>query len=138
MCLAKVDPVKPKSNGFGYKVFRVEADGLHSAFMDTLNPWRRWVTASTTGREPGFHIYRTRKQAYAAGRESGFHIYRTREQAERCVRWYDGHYADRPPQERPNYQIFKVEYRNATRQGIGDGGFTKNARVIVAKEIYIL
>jgi hypothetical protein len=120
MCLAKVDPVKPKPNGFGYKVFRVEADGLHSAFMDTLNPWRQWVTASI------------------AGRESGFHIYRTREQAERCVRWYDAHYGVRPPQERPNFQIFKVEYRNATKQGVGDGGFTKNARVIVAQEIFIL
>jgi hypothetical protein len=123
MCLQKVSPVKPEPNGYGYKVLIVDGDTLLSACMGTTNPWRTWIKANVS-------IY--------GDNEVGFHIYRTREKAEQCIRWYDNLYSGHEIKHRPNYRVFKVEYRQATLQGIGDGGFTKNAKVIVAQEMFIL
>lgn len=64
MCIHNVSPEKPKVNGFGYKVFQIEFDGLHSAFMGTLNPWKEWIKAEAIyDDQPGFHIYATREKA---------------------------------------------------------------------------
>jgi hypothetical protein len=123
MCLAEISPVKPKPNGFGYKVLKVDGDKLRSACMNTINPWHTWIKASPS---------------ISSGNQVGFHIYRTREKAEQCIRWYDDLYFKHSPSSRPNYRVFKVQYRKATLQGIGDGGFTKNPRVIIAQEMYIL
>jgi hypothetical protein len=123
MCMAEISPIKPKPNGFGYKVLIVDGDSLRSACMNTIISWRTWIKASPS-------IY--------SGNQVGFHIYATREKAEQCVRWYDDLYSKHSPGFRPNYRVFKVQYRQATQQGIGDGGFTKNLRVILAQEIYIL
>jgi hypothetical protein len=123
MCIAQVSSEKPKPNGYGYKVMIVDGDNIRSAFMNTVNPWRMWIKASPS-------IY--------GDNEVGFHIYRTREKAEQCIRWYDDLYSKHLLSSRPNYRVFKVKYRQATLQGIGDGGFTKNAKVIVAQEMYIL
>jgi hypothetical protein len=123
MCIAEISQVKPKPSGVGYKVLIVDGDSLRSACMGTVNPWRTWIKASPS-------IF--------GGNQVGFHIYATREKAEQCIRWYDNLYHSHKISQRPNYRVFKVQYRQATLQGIGDGGFTKNARVIVAQEIYIL
>ena|SRR5579863_9258743 len=120
MCIGHVSTVKPKSKGWGYKVFRIEKDGIHSAFTRVLNPWRTWITAIDSG-----------------GNEPGFHIYATRRSAEKCLVWYEERQWDLAPQQRVNFRIFKVHYRKATKQGTGDGGFTSNSRVILAQEIFI-
>jgi hypothetical protein len=124
MCLKIVSKTPPVPTGFGYKVYRVQPDGLHSArYSEVVNSWKTWLKA-----EGGF------------GNEPGFHIYLQESKAHECVAWYDDTYSARneAPHKRPFVKVFKVEYRNATKQGIGDGGFTKNARVVVAQEIFIL
>jgi hypothetical protein len=121
MCLEEVSPKKPAPSGYGYKVYRIYNGVLYSAYMDTLNPGNQWLKAEGNGPDKGFHIYATREKAY------------------QCVRWYDEVLCKRElPEKRSIYKVFKVRYRKATKQGIGDGGFTKNARVILAQEIYIL
>jgi hypothetical protein len=122
MCLKIVSKTTPVPTGFGYKVYRVQPDGLHSAcYSDVVNSWKTWLKAEGgLGDEPGFHIYLQESKAHE------------------CVARYEDMWQNKAPHERPFVKVFKVEYRNATKQGIGDGGFTKNARVVVAQEIFIL
>lgn len=117
MCLAITDTKKPKSSGFGYKVFKVHNEGkLTFAFVGDDAPRRQWLKADGGG---------------------GFHIYTEQKKAEENVRWYEHLYRDGHGGA-PIYKVFKIEYRQATQQGTGDGGFTENAQVVVAQEIYII
>jgi hypothetical protein len=116
MCLQTVSKIKPKSSGFGYKVFKVLDGGkLQFSFVGAEAPRKEWLKANNHG---------------------GFHIYTEQQKAEQNVRWHEHLYKDR--HQRPIYKVFRVQYRNATEQGIGDGGYTKNARVVIAQEIFIL
>jgi hypothetical protein len=121
MSVHNVSPIKPKATGFGYKVYKVLDGGkLESSFMEFPMPRRTWVKAEV---EAGMH-------------QAGFHIYLQREKAEQNVLWHERLWSKNT--NAPIYKVFKVKYREAKIQGIGDGGYTDNARVVVADEIFVI
>lgn len=114
MCLHLVNAKKPKSSGYGWKVYLILDNKIRSSFQRTLVTRKKWMKARVRGDEPGFHIYLSR------------------DKAEGCIRWYE-----RFPVYGFTHKIFRVRYRGAIKQGDGDGGYTEGARVVVANEIYV-
>lgn len=136
MCLDRIDRVKPRATGMGYKVFRVRNDGplvLAGEFSEGERRTGKWLKSDdfipsdicvrANDYVPGFHIFKSLKAAQKWGigfwdtRNSGHLVYH---RVIRCVK-----------------------YRKARVQGITimrtlDDYKEYRAKTIVANEIYIL
>lgn len=124
--------VPEKTEGFGWKVFRQSAKGkpLRSCLFNVgINlPRRKWIIASINAAhlnsgyhkpaEAGFHIFQSRIDAinYAAG--EGRNSWSLLAHVRLVVR--------------------KIHYRQAFNHGLGDGSVSRDAPIVVAKEIYII
>lgn len=112
-----------KESGTGYKVFETEegSDALYGICYgsDRARPRRRWLKAidmrtllDDRTQDVGWHIYARRKDAKAL--------------------------LSRVPRIGHLRVILKVKYRGAHTEGLGDGGWNMQAKVIVANEMLIL
>jgi hypothetical protein len=101
-------------------VFEIQNGLLNSFCIDTFGdrPTRSWLEAESHGFKPNLV-------------DVGWHIYLDIAPAERLL--------ERLRSNNPNRSVVirKVRYRGAHHDGIGDGGWNKKARIVVAKEMYI-
>ena len=125
MCLAlnKMKPkVAKKKTGFGWKVFETDGTGALYGVCYGVN----------TGREVGTWL-KAENDPNAAKWDIGFHIYARRNDAVGLH-----HAAPIVGYQERSMVLRRVKYRKATYEGLGDGGWNDNARVVVAQEMFIL
>lgn len=124
MCLRVIDKKKPKATGTGWKVFRKQPNGLISLngyYSCERRPTGMWLTAvdallkeygkpSDKPENVGWHIFLNKRDAVSLAQDHA----------------------------RTNAVVLPVKYRGARVSGEGDGYYNDNAKIVVAKEMFIL
>ena len=114
--------VAKKKTGFGWKVFETDGTGaLYGVCYGVSEP-----------REVGVWL-KAEKRSNAWKWDIGFHIYTRRDDAVGLH-----HAAPTSGDQERSMVLRRVKYRKATYEGLGDGGWNYNARVVVAQEMFIL
>ena len=123
MCMDKVSKIKPKSEGYGYKVFnlRDEDEKLYGEFVrqDKVRPVEMWLNSRNYSVQKRMGVVSPIRGKYPVG----WHIFKSLEGIKNWVNDVDADYI----------AIKRVRYRQAHTEGTIDG-----YKTVVAKEIYII
>lgn len=112
-----------RGSGVGYKVFDTDGVNLYGVCygQNTVRARGKWVTCvDLRGRfqDPEFNV--------------GWHVYTKKRDTRMLLR------SVMPQHAGHKLVVMKVKYRGAKIEGMGDGGWNLNARVVIAREMFIL
>lgn len=137
MCLHSISDEKPKSNGTGWKVFRIEEGELVGPFTFSSGKPRKIGVFLEAVDDPNFSSF----SLFNGKRNIGWHIFTTREAAEFLI---EGLHERDDETSSPHRELVirEVEYKEAHTIGYGDGlSYPEkhlDSEVIVAKYMKIL
>lgn len=124
MCLIRGSTKKAaKTSGYGYKVFETNGKALYGVCFAayTPRPSGEWLQSTDlcifSGKDNSANV--------------GWHIYVRKADAKRLL-------ASRSTRAGLHMVLRRVKYRGAEFEGLGDGGWNYFARIVVAKEMFIL